>query len=780
MKNKRLAGILFVLLILITVQLSAQVGINSDNSQPHPSAGLDIKFTDKGLLPPRMTHTQMNAIVNPANGLIIYCTDCSNSGTGAVAMYINNVWVMFAPSCILPLFPSPGNHIAAPTQIVWNWNPVTDATGYKWNTVNDYGSATDMLAVTTKTETGLACNTPYQRYVWSYNACGNSAATTLSGATVLDPPDAPAEGTHVPSPTQIEWNWNMVSGATGYKWNTTNDYSTATEMGTATTKTESGLTCSTPYTRYVWAYGACGNSTALTLNQTTSACPVTGACPGIPNVYYEGKTYNTVMIGTQCWFKESLNTGTRVDGGVEQTNNSTIEKHCMNNLESNCDIYGALYQWNEMMQYTTIEGSQGICPGGWHIPSDAEYATLITYLDGELVAGGKMKEAGTSHWSSPNTGATNSSGFTALPAGYYNYSNVSFYYLTYSNYLWSSTQSNLNDAWMRYLDTGDEDVNHQTFTKTNSLSVRCIAESCTSAPTQPSSGTHDPTQTQIIWNWNAVSGATGYKWNITNDYNAATDMGTATTKTETGLACITSYTRYVWAYNSCGSSEPLTMDQATTECSFACGQLLTDSRDSKTYTTVLIGTQCWMAQSLDIGSMISGAGEQADNGVIEKYCYGDLASNCETYGGLYQWGELIAYLNGASNTTSWNPVPTGNIQGICPAGWHIPSSEELLTLTDFLGGEATSGGKMKESGFTHWLSPNTGATNESGLTLLGSGARMINGMFTYFNTRTYLRASTESDEADAVIRRMIYDDVNALSAGAPKSYGLNVRCIKTE
>ena len=780
MKNKRLTGILFLLLLLITVQLSAQVGINTDNSQPHPSAGLDIKFTDKGFLPPRMTHAQMNAIDNPANGLIIYCTDCSNSGTGAVAMYINNTWVMFAPSCILPLFPSPGIHVAAPTQIVWNWNPVIDATGYKWNEVNDYGSATDMATSTTKTETGLACNTPYLRYVWSYNACGNSSATTLNSATVLDPPDAPAEGTHVPSPTQIVWNWNTVAGATGYKWNTTNDYSTATEMGSATTKTETGLTCNTPYTRYVWAYSACGNSTALTLDQATSACSTPGPCPGIPMVYYEGKTYNTVMIGTQCWLKESLNTGTRIDGGVEQTNNSTIEKYCMNNLESNCDIYGALYQWNEMMQYTTIEGSQGICPGGWHIPSDAEYATLITYLDGELVAGGKMKEAGTSHWSSPNTGATNRSGFTALPAGYYNYSNVSFYYLTYSNYLWSSTQSNLNDAWMRYLDTGDEDVNHQTFTKTNSLSVRCMAESCTSAPTQPSSGTHDPTQTQIIWNWNAVSGATGYKWNITNDYNAATDMGTATTHTETGLACNTFYTRYVWAYNACGSSEPLTVDQATTECSFACGQLLTDSRDSKTYTTVLIGTQCWMAQSLDIGSMISGAGEQADNGVIEKYCYGDLASNCETYGGLYQWGELVAYLNGASNTTSWNPVPNGNIQGICPAGWHIPSNEELLTLADFLGGEATSGGKMKESGFTHWLSPNTGATNESGLTLLGSGARMINGMFSYFNTRTYLRASTESDEADAVIRRMIYDDVNALSAGAPKSYGLNVRCVKTE
>ncbi len=90
---------------------------------------------------------------------------------------------MFAPTCILPIFPSEGTHVPAVTQIIWNWNSVTDATGYKWNTINDYSSSTDMVAVTTKTETGLTCHTAYNRYVWAYNSCGNSTPVTLNQTT---------------------------------------------------------------------------------------------------------------------------------------------------------------------------------------------------------------------------------------------------------------------------------------------------------------------------------------------------------------------------------------------------------------------------------------------------------------------------------------------------------------------------------------------------------------------------------------------------------------------
>jgi uncharacterized protein (TIGR02145 family) len=171
---------------------------------------------------------------------------------------------------------------------------------------------------------------------------------------------------------------------------------------------------------------------SLYLENTGITCP--------SSVSYSGKTYNTVLIGTQCWFKENLNVGTKINGLQDQTNNGVIEKYCFDNLESNCDIYGGLYQWNEMMQYSTSEGTIGICPQGWHIPKYDEWTSLTNYLGGGGISGGKMKETGLTHWQSPNTGATNTSGFTALPGGYRHY-NGSFNDAGYYAIFWSSSES---------------------------------------------------------------------------------------------------------------------------------------------------------------------------------------------------------------------------------------------------------------------------------------------------------------------------------------------------
>ncbi|MFZ4708201.1 MAG: FISUMP domain-containing protein, partial [Bacteroidales bacterium] len=131
----------------------------------------------------------------------------------------------------------------------------------------------------------------------------------------------------------------------------------------------------------------------------------------------DGKVYGTVQIGSQCWMKQNLNTGTMVNGYQNQANNQVIEKYCYANHEYNCDEYGGLYQWNEMMQYNLTPKIRGICPYGWLLPSIAEWTTLTTYLGGDTIAGGLMKEEGTAHWISPNNSATNESGFTALPGG---------------------------------------------------------------------------------------------------------------------------------------------------------------------------------------------------------------------------------------------------------------------------------------------------------------------------------------------------------------------------
>jgi uncharacterized protein (TIGR02145 family) len=187
-----------------------------------------------------------------------------------------------------------------------------------------------------------------------------------------------------------------------------------------------------------------------------------------------GQVYNTVQIGEQCWMAENLNIGTMIAGSTDPTNNGEIEKYCYDNNIANCDEYGGLYQWDEMMQYSIIPGSQGICPIGWYIPSDDDLATLGDFLGGNAVAGGKMKEEGTIHWNPPNTGATNSSGFTGLPGGHI--TNGYFYYLGTSCRFWSSSETSDNYATYGNLIYNYTNFYQASYNKTHGYSVRCIRE----------------------------------------------------------------------------------------------------------------------------------------------------------------------------------------------------------------------------------------------------------------------------------------------------------------
>jgi hypothetical protein len=165
----------------IYIKSTDNIGIG--NASPNNSALLDLSSTNKGLLLPRMTQNQMFAISNPADGLAIYCNNCGENQTGALAMHISGQWVYFDQNCIRPGAPAVGNTGPGPDQIIWTWNQVTGATGYKWNTVNDSTTATDLSTQTYYTETGLSPNTSYTRYVWAYNSCGYSAANQLTAST---------------------------------------------------------------------------------------------------------------------------------------------------------------------------------------------------------------------------------------------------------------------------------------------------------------------------------------------------------------------------------------------------------------------------------------------------------------------------------------------------------------------------------------------------------------------------------------------------------------------
>ena len=176
---------LLSLLTVIIVQLSySQISINNDSSLPDPSAGLDVKFPNKGLLPPRMNHTELNAIVNPANGLLVFCTDCGTNGSSALVIAIGGAWNTLSATCMNPFSPVAGSHNATSNTIQWNWAAVPNASGYRWNTVNNYGTAVNLGTNLTYTQTGLTCGTPYSCYVWVYSACGVSSPVVLSKSTV--------------------------------------------------------------------------------------------------------------------------------------------------------------------------------------------------------------------------------------------------------------------------------------------------------------------------------------------------------------------------------------------------------------------------------------------------------------------------------------------------------------------------------------------------------------------------------------------------------------------
>ncbi len=192
---------------------------------------------------------------------------------------------------------------------------------------------------------------------------------------------------------------------------------------------------------------------------------------------FDGNVYTTVTIGTQIWMAENLKVthyrnGAPIDNITDNTEwgNLTTGAYCnLNNDEGTVDTYGRQYNWY------AANNTNSICPTGWHIPSDAEWTTLINYLGGSDTAGGKMKESGTAHWSNPNLGATNSSGFTALPGGYRN--NLGIFDETYNyGFWWSSSHFNDTDGSIIYLFHNYAGVWGGNASKKRGYFIRCIKD----------------------------------------------------------------------------------------------------------------------------------------------------------------------------------------------------------------------------------------------------------------------------------------------------------------
>jgi len=216
-----------------------------------------------------------------------------------------------------------------------------------------------------------------------------------------------------------------------------------------------------------------------------------GPCPGTPTVSYGGQIYNTVQIFSQCWLKENLNIGTMIDVSANMKDNATMEKYCYDNDPDSCSKYGGLYQWPEMMQYSTLQGSQGICPSGWHVPTDEEWKILEGAVDSQysigdpewdiskyfrgLDAGMNLKTS--QEWYGGGNG-NDLHGFSGLPAGARGYDGGVYLFVGNGKYgnFWSSSMLTKYGNWAHMLGHGSDGVMRMPSSTEYGYSVRCLKD----------------------------------------------------------------------------------------------------------------------------------------------------------------------------------------------------------------------------------------------------------------------------------------------------------------
>ena len=187
--------------------------------------------------------------------------------------------------------------------------------------------------------------------------------------------------------------------------------------------------------------------------------------------------------------------------------------------------------------------------------------------------------------------------------------------------------------------------------------------------------------------------------------------------------------------------------------SFSCGSTVTDVRDNKSYTTILIGTQCWMAENLNYGIKNSGTANQRDNCIPEKYCYNDNDANCSVSGGLYQWDEMMKYDNAAG------------IQGVCPPAWHVPTETEWNVLFAFYISNGFAGSPLKNTGY-------------SGFNASIKGVQFKNVNWNFLDFATFFWSSNSQGPFKAWAHGMNTYNPSVSFYPGSRSNAFSVRCIK--
>jgi len=447
--------LLFCLSTLFLSNILAQnITISDDeNYVAQNSAILDVKSTDKGLLIPRLSTAQREAIVSPATGLFVY-----DINYRSCFCFDGTTWRNLSTDIV-------GINI--------------DPNAAIFSVVNHNGDTVFAVYPNAVEISFDSSSTKAARGGFAISGRGATKETKYDYLRVTA------------DSTRIYVDEDQSKAARG---------GFAISGRGATKQTENDL-----------LYVDMDTTTISTILQTEDNIIVGGEIldedgnfytPDTSVTDYDGNVYSTVIIGEQIWMAENLKSTHYADGTalVDGSNAGDITfdystKYFFwynNDFGANADTYGALYTWAAAMNGAASStenpsGVQGVCPEGWHLPSDSEWIDLEMYLGmsyEEAITigsrgtdeGGKLKETGTTHWNSPNTGATNESGFTALPSGV-RWMGDSFSSLGTIAYFWTTYQYEANYAIFRALESNSSKIERSNvYKKSQGLSVRCVKD----------------------------------------------------------------------------------------------------------------------------------------------------------------------------------------------------------------------------------------------------------------------------------------------------------------
>ena len=447
----------------------------------------------------------------------------------------------------------------------------------------------------------------------------------------------------------------------------------------------------------------------------------------------DGKVYKTVKIGDQVWMAENLNYS-------DSTKTATLKDKswCYDNESDNCVKYGRLYTWAAAIDSVALANDakapldcgygksctlpakvQGVCPDGWHLPNYDEWVAMLTSVGWQSNENKVLKSQ--SGWSGNGNGS-DSSGFSALPAGYYN---GSFNHAGDEADFWSSFDHYSDYAYKMKLDNNMKCdrgcINDER--KNVGNSVRCVKDGI-AVPASSSSEVSSPSSSSVAL--------------------------VAPCKTETEDNC---------EYGT-----------------------LTDSRDGQTYKTVTIGTQTWMAENLNYAYTdvpYSYAAYESDS---TSWCFDNALDNCAMYGRLYTWSVAMDSVGvwstkgkGCGYDKTCNVDSAGSVRGICPEGWHLPTQTEWGTLFAAVGGMSTAGKMLKST--SGWTSNGNGTDGYS-FAALPADSRTAGGDYRNKGYFTNFWSSSEKDSGTVYTMSLTYYVENADLTYRYKPEGLSVRCVK--